>query len=115
IWYRALHGKLSCRLVLHQTVPEIFLDTVFPICLDSEDHPAHFLFLCPNKLSVWQEMLRLNFECELQLSDIMAAIYEFKFPAIDSGTSVEFCQVVSSCLLACWIYYWRCVFDGVPF
>ncbi|KAI7861544.1 hypothetical protein BDF14DRAFT_1867871 [Spinellus fusiger] len=56
IWYCTLHSKLSCCLVLYQIVPLLFPDTVCPICLASEDHPAHFLFLCSNKLSVWQEM-----------------------------------------------------------
>ncbi|KAI7871065.1 hypothetical protein BDF14DRAFT_1768027 [Spinellus fusiger] len=67
IWYCALHSKLSCRLVLHQIVPVLFPDTVCSICLTSEDHPAHFLFLCPNKLSVWQEMWQscFGFSCRI--------------------------------------------------
>ncbi|KAI7861343.1 hypothetical protein BDF14DRAFT_1739066 [Spinellus fusiger] len=53
IWYCSLHGKLSCRFFLHQIAPAMFPDSICPICLASEDHPSHFLFLCLNKFSVW--------------------------------------------------------------
>ncbi|OAD80218.1 hypothetical protein PHYBLDRAFT_157465 [Phycomyces blakesleeanus NRRL 1555(-)] len=114
LWFRALHNKLSCRSVLHQTVPTIFPDGSCPICGDIKESTSHFLFTCPPKFSAWTIFWSTHFGNVPSMQDIHSALFSFRLPP-SLTPDIPTVSLVSCILLAIWHHHWSFVFDDAPF
>lgn len=116
IWWKSLHGKISCRSVLNQLLPNSFEDNLCPLGNLAIDSVAHFLFSCHSKWIVWQQVLQ---ECLLQtisLNTISDAIFSLNMPSWHlSYSPISVVQLISGIIVGIWRAHWLYVFSSVPF
>ena len=116
IWWRALHGKLSCRTNLHHILPARF-DR--PLCVLGDlalDTGNHFLFSCPYKWHIWQQVLQ---DCTLSTitqATIFDALFNLSMPSWNlSHSPLSPMQLIAGVLVGVWKAHWLHVFSAAPF
>ncbi|KAG1137584.1 hypothetical protein G6F37_011126 [Rhizopus arrhizus] len=115
IWFRLLHGKISCQETLHQVFPSVFTSTICPICHQESDSVIHFIYACPAKLVVWDYSWRKYLKTPFNLSQLEKALFGLTlttplslFNAFEKPSPF---QVFACTMLAIWKAHWNQVFD----
>ncbi|KAI9490985.1 hypothetical protein BDB00DRAFT_835538 [Zychaea mexicana] len=113
VWYRALHQKISCKAILHYTIPSSFPSPNCVFCSDTPDTITHFLYACPIKWTIWYTIWCDLFLFSPTFSQVHHAIFSLSFPSNPSAVSSH--MIISCILQGLWSTHWRYVFDQVPF
>ncbi|KAI9489201.1 hypothetical protein BDB00DRAFT_844794 [Zychaea mexicana] len=113
VWYRALHQKISCKAILHYTIPSSFPSPNCVFCSDTPDTITHFLYACPIKWTIWYTIWCDLFLFSPTFSQVHHAIFSLSFPSNPSAVSSH--MIISCILQGLWSAHWRYVFDQVPF
>ncbi|KAG1489524.1 hypothetical protein G6F52_009557 [Rhizopus delemar] len=116
VWYRLLHHKLPTRSNLHRLLPSIFPSPSCLNCPDQEETLEHFLYLCPQKLLVWQSIWNEHFPTQYFSSFSVAhALFQLKFPPVPaSSLDISSAAIIGHTLLSVWRAHWAFIFDNIP-
>lgn len=121
------HSSLhpSCGL-LHRFIPQKFLSSLCPLCLNEPDSITHFFYTCVKIQPIWIQIASLFIEQNWQhaihffLSDISSAVSHLATfpphdPSIPLVPSLSTSQIVACVLQAIWSSRWQLIFHYVPF
>lgn len=112
--FRILHGKISCRVILHRLAPTHFDSPSCPLCNDGEDSVDHFRFSCPEKWPIWRRIWRESFIMrDISVDAVRDALYHPEFP--HDPPVIPSYRIIACILQGIWNAHWRFVFDEVPF
>jgi hypothetical protein len=112
VWFRSLHHRLPNRLTLSRILPTFFTDPSCPICHAALEDSAHFLLLCPAKLTVWQEIWSVYFTTPFEASIVLAALRQMHIPV---SVFLQGEQIIGCVLQGIWNSHWQYIFSSVPF
>lgn len=116
VWYRLLSNKLACRSVLHRFIPMVVSTPFCVVCsmsLIETDH--HFVYECPLKLMVWQELWPSFFDVPFSTDLLKQALFELNFPPASTANNLPPSVCIGHTLLAVWRSHFNFVFNEQPF
>ncbi|KAG2226343.1 hypothetical protein INT45_006015 [Circinella minor] len=116
IWWRSLHGKLSCRSTLHHILPARFDNALCALGDLENDSVSHFLFSCDTKWIIWQQVLQDCVLTSVTQDTVHDAIFSFTMPTWDlSHSPLSPIQIISGTMVSIWKAHWLYIFSSVPF
>ncbi|KAG2217916.1 hypothetical protein INT45_008666 [Circinella minor] len=116
IWWRSLHGKLSCCSTLHHILPARFDNALCALGDLENDSVSHFLFSCDTKWIIWQQVLQDCVLTSVTQDTVHDAIFSFTMPTWDlSHSPLSPIQIISGTMVGIWKAHWLYIFSSVPF
>ncbi|KAL9536488.1 hypothetical protein MBANPS3_012616, partial [Mucor bainieri] len=112
VWYRFLYHRIPHRSLLHpwKTVPS----PSCAICHAPQETMDHFLFSCPVKLAVWQQVHRDHLDTDDSISplDLHLLLFTFRSSHVHSPSAL---RIIAATLESIWLSHWSFIFNDTPF
>jgi hypothetical protein len=120
VWYRCIHKKLPTKQRLHQLIPTTHQSPLCTVCsLATIEDDFHFLFACPPKLAVWQNIFQTYIQRQYiepsSISQLLSFSSSLTRDANHPLPEIGIYQIFACTLLSIWQAHWRLVFDNVSF
>ncbi|KAI8642131.1 hypothetical protein BD408DRAFT_417139 [Parasitella parasitica] len=112
VWYRFLYHRIPHRVRLYEW--ERAPSPSCAICHHPTESTDHFMFSCPVKLAVWQQVHHehLGAEASITSLDLHHLLTTLRSPHVRSTS--DLC-IIAATLESIWLSHWSFIFNDTPF